>query len=179
LKTKSRALAVSWQEKAGIVHRLRGAFAVVKLSEPPAEPGNDCATGERRFSFPVGLDRNVVAQIGAQIVEVAFFLGHGDQPPVAVSERDFDSEDRGDLSIGLIICKATSATALGSAKGRRAPTQTREKKTRTCACRANPTPAFPDQQMTTSHQGHNNHAESVRTVLSLSVAPQIAHKQRR
>jgi hypothetical protein len=73
----------------------------------PFEPGNDCGIGDRRFSFPVGLDRNVVAQIGAQIVEVAFFLGHGDQPAVAVSERDFDSEDRGDLSIGLIFCGAT------------------------------------------------------------------------
>jgi len=39
----------------------------------------------RKLPFPGGLDRYVVAQNGAQIVEFAFFVGHGDQPPVAVS----------------------------------------------------------------------------------------------
>ena len=47
-----------------------------------------------------GLDRYVVAQDGAQIVEVAFFVGDGDQPPVAVSGGNFDSEDRGAFVIG-------------------------------------------------------------------------------
>src|SRR5437899_3283393 len=54
----------------------------------------------RKLPFSGGLDRYVVAQNGAQIVEVAFFVGHGDQPPVAVSGGDFDSEDRGRLIIG-------------------------------------------------------------------------------
>src|SRR5262249_42751505 len=40
----------------------------------------------------------------AQIVEVAFFMGHGDQPPVAVSGGNFESEDRGGLFIGLSGC---------------------------------------------------------------------------
>jgi len=35
--------------------------------------------------FAIGLDRNIVAQNGPQIIEVAFFVGHGDQLPVAVS----------------------------------------------------------------------------------------------
>src|SRR5215204_1611844 len=133
--------------KAGVVHRLAGGFAIVKVSEPPAagrgvfscvldhelnpvlgwpgherletakgfatflqrvvtpgEPGNDGAVRERKCPFPGGLDRYVVAQNGAQIVEVAFFVGDGDQPPVAVSGWDFDSEDRGGLSVGLSRC---------------------------------------------------------------------------
>jgi hypothetical protein len=40
------------------------------------------------------------APLGDQIVEVAFFVGHGDQPPVAVSWWHFDSKDRG----GLVFC---------------------------------------------------------------------------
>src|ERR1700738_3080642 len=67
----------------------------------PGEPGNDCAVRERKLPFPVGLDRHVIAQNGPQIVEFAFFVGHGDQPPVAVSGGNFDSEDRGSLSIGV------------------------------------------------------------------------------
>jgi len=43
------------------------------------------AVRERTVPFPVGLDLHIVAQNGAQIVEVALFVGHGDQSPVAVS----------------------------------------------------------------------------------------------
>src|SRR5262249_10940497 len=38
------------------------------------------------------------------IVEVAFFVGHGDQSPVTVSGGNFDSVDRSSLSIGLTRC---------------------------------------------------------------------------
>jgi hypothetical protein len=67
----------------------------------PGEPGNDRAVGERKLSFSVCLDRHIVAQNGAQIVEVAFFMRHGDQSPVAVSGRDSDSEERGGLFIDI------------------------------------------------------------------------------
>src|SRR6266568_7475126 len=66
----------------------------------PSKPGSDCAVRERKLAFPIGLDRYIVAQNGAKIVEVAFFVGHGDQPPVVVSGGNFDSEDRGGFFIG-------------------------------------------------------------------------------
>jgi hypothetical protein len=53
------------------------------------------------WPFLGGRDCYVVAKNGAQIVEGAFFVGDRDQLPVAVSGGDFDSEDRGGLSIGL------------------------------------------------------------------------------
>jgi hypothetical protein len=40
----------------------------------PGDRGDDRAVRERKHSFPVGLDCYVIAQNGAQIVEVAFFL---------------------------------------------------------------------------------------------------------
>src|SRR5215813_5413579 len=82
----------------------KGFFAFLQRVVTPGEPGNDRAVRERKLAFAGGLDRDVVAQDGAQIVEVAFFMGHGDQPPVAVSGGNFDSEDRGGLLIGLSGC---------------------------------------------------------------------------
>src|SRR4029077_531775 len=79
----------------------KGFFAFLQRVVTPGEPGNDSAVRVRKLPFPRGLDRYVVAQNGAQIAEVAFFVGHGDQPPVAISGGNFDSEDRGSLSIGL------------------------------------------------------------------------------
>ncbi len=35
------------------------------------QPGNDCAVRERKLPFPIGLHRYVVAQLCAQIVDVA------------------------------------------------------------------------------------------------------------
>ena len=57
-------------------------------------------SGNGSLPFAVGLDRYIVAQNSAQIVEVACLVGHRDQLPVAVSRGDFDSEDRGGLFIG-------------------------------------------------------------------------------
>src|SRR6266478_3700325 len=70
----------------------------------PMQRHNDGAIRERKLSFPIGLHRYIVAQLGANIVEVAFFVGHGDQLPVAVSGGNFYSVDRGGLSIGLSRC---------------------------------------------------------------------------
>ena len=50
--------------------------------------------GERRLPFPLGLDRYIVAQNGTYIVEIAFIVGHGDQPPVAVSGGKVASGNR-------------------------------------------------------------------------------------
>ncbi len=49
---------------------------------------------ERMLLFAVGLDRDIVPQNGTQAVEFAFFVGHGDQLPVAVSLRGFVHEER-------------------------------------------------------------------------------------
>ena len=51
-------------------------------------------SGNGSFLFAIGLDRYIVAQLGAQLVEIAFFVGHRDQIPVAVSRRDRYSVDR-------------------------------------------------------------------------------------
>jgi hypothetical protein len=70
----------------------------------PGKLGNDGAVREQQCPFPIGLDCYIVAQNGAQIIEVAFFVGHGDQPPVAVSEENFVYEDRGSLLSGVFRC---------------------------------------------------------------------------
>jgi hypothetical protein len=68
------------------------------------QSGYDCAVRERKFLFAVGLDRYIVAQNGTQAVEIALFVGHGDQPSVAVSGGDFVYEDLGALSTFLSKC---------------------------------------------------------------------------
>jgi len=67
----------------------------------PGQPGNDRAVLKRKLALPIGVDRDIVAQNCAKIVEVGCFMGHGDQPPVAVAGRNFDSEDRSRLLIGV------------------------------------------------------------------------------
>jgi hypothetical protein len=57
-------------------------------------------------------DRYVVAQNGAKIVEVAFFVSHGDQPPVAVPGGNTASEDRASLAIGLASPTVSEASRL-------------------------------------------------------------------
>jgi len=59
----------------------------------PGEPGDDRAVGVWKRRFPSGLDRDVVAENGADIVETAFFVGHGNQSPVTVFGRDFAAKD--------------------------------------------------------------------------------------
>src|SRR5712691_6688999 len=69
------------------------------------QSGNDCAVREQELPFAVSLDRDIVAQNGSKTVKVAFFVGHGDQPPVAVSGGNFGYEDRrGFLSRGVSRC---------------------------------------------------------------------------
>src|SRR5262249_15771942 len=67
----------------------------------PGYTGNDGAVRERELPFAIGLDRDVVAQNAADIIEVACFVGHRDQYPVAVSGGNVGYEDRSGLLIGL------------------------------------------------------------------------------
>ena len=50
------------------------------------EPGDDGALRERTRPFSVRIDCGVIAQNGADVVKTPFFVCHGDQPPVAVSQ---------------------------------------------------------------------------------------------
>ena len=52
------------------------------------------ALGEGARPCPIGLDRSVVAQDGADVVEFAFFTRHGDQAPVPVSAWEVAFRDR-------------------------------------------------------------------------------------
>ncbi len=65
------------------------------------QSGNDRAVREWKLPLAVGLDRHIVAQNGSKAVQVAFFVGDGDQPPVSVSGRNSCYEDRGGRVIAL------------------------------------------------------------------------------
>src|SRR4029077_12479038 len=99
-----------WNERLGIakdfVVFLRRDVAIV-------QSGNDCAVRVWKFSFTVGLDRYIVAQNSSETVEVAFFVGHGNQPPVAVSRGNFDSEDWDGLIIGATRCRGHGGYSSG------------------------------------------------------------------
>ena len=64
--------------------------------------GNDCAVREREYPFPIGLDGYLIAQLGAQLFEVACReAAHGDQLPVAVAGWNCDAVDRGGITQSL------------------------------------------------------------------------------
>ena len=63
------------------------------------QSSNDRAIREGKLSFTIGIDRNIVAQDGAQAVEVACFMGRGNPSPVAVPMRDFGNVRCGGLPI--------------------------------------------------------------------------------
>ena len=64
--------------------------------------GNDCAVREGDRPVAKGLDRNIVAQLGAQLFQVvACQAGDRDQAPVTVSGRNCDAIDRGGMTLGL------------------------------------------------------------------------------
>src|ERR1035441_6822811 len=65
------------------------------------QSGNDRAVGKGELPFAVRLDRYIVAQNGGETVEVAFFMGHGDQPPVSVSGGNCCDENWGGRVIGV------------------------------------------------------------------------------
>src|SRR5262249_40979747 len=62
----------------------------------PMQRGYHGAVWERELSCPKGLYRNIVTQLGAQLLQVASCqAGDGDQAPVTVSGRNCDAIDRG------------------------------------------------------------------------------------
>src|SRR6266404_3312402 len=66
---------------------------------------DDGTVWEWQRSFPIGLDCGIVTQNGSNIVEFACFVRHGDKPPVAISVRNFGSEDWGNpLSTDIARC---------------------------------------------------------------------------
>src|SRR4029077_15130826 len=71
----------------------KGFAAFLQRIVTPGEPGNDRAVRERKLSFPGSPDRKVVTQNCAQVVEIALFVGHGDQFPVTISGGNFYTED--------------------------------------------------------------------------------------
>src|SRR5262249_21093220 len=54
---------------------------------------NDRAFRERKVAFPICLDRYVVPDNGANIVEITRFVGHRDHLPVTISGGYFRDED--------------------------------------------------------------------------------------
>jgi hypothetical protein len=83
----------------------------------PGEPGDDRAVGVWKRRFPGGLDRYVVAENGADIVETSFFVGHGNQSPVAVSGTNFAAEDWRLLFAGLAGRRGKGGSYTGQRRG--------------------------------------------------------------
>src|SRR4029450_5406213 len=69
----------------------------------PRYSRNDSPFRKWKLSFAISLDSLIVAQNGADIVEVTFFVGHGNKSPLAVSARNFSYEDWGSF-IGISGC---------------------------------------------------------------------------
>src|SRR5437660_6164171 len=64
--------------------------------------GNDGTVGERKLLLPKSPNRDIVAQLGAQLLEVASCqVGDRDQSPVTVSGRNCDAVDRGGITLSL------------------------------------------------------------------------------
>src|SRR5262249_7471744 len=84
--------------------RLRAAKRLVvflRRCVAPRDPRNDGAVRKWKRSGAIRLDRDVVPKDGAQVVEIAFFVGDGDQPPVTVPGRNLRDENRCTLSLGM------------------------------------------------------------------------------
>src|SRR5271156_6111711 len=73
----------------------------------------DRAVRERKLPIPVGLDRYIVAQDGADTVEVACFMGRGDPSPVAVPVRDFGNEGGGGFPTRVSWCRGNEDDQAG------------------------------------------------------------------
>ncbi len=65
------------------------------------QSGDDRAVRVWKLRLAVGFNRHIVAQNGANAVQVACLVGDGDQLPVAVSRGNFCDEDRGGRVIGV------------------------------------------------------------------------------
>ena len=66
----------------------------------PRYSGNDGAVWKWKPVFAIRLDRHIITQNGADIVEAAFFVGHGDQLPIAIPVWDLLHEDGRGIFLG-------------------------------------------------------------------------------
>ena len=79
----------------------KGFVVLLRRNVPPGQPRNHGSVRKGKRSFPIGLDRNVVPQDGAKIIQVARLVRHGDQSPIAVPGRNLDHRGRNSLSVSL------------------------------------------------------------------------------
>src|SRR5580704_4032360 len=83
--------------------------------------GNDRAIRERPSSIAEGLDRNIVAQFGAQLLEITSTTGQllagqlldRDQVPVTISLRELDPIDRRGLAARLARARSGDGDRAG------------------------------------------------------------------
>ena len=66
--------------------------------------GNDGAVRKRELRVSKGLDRNVIAQLGAHLFDASRQVVDGNQAPVTVIRGDFDSVDWRGISVRLSGC---------------------------------------------------------------------------
>jgi hypothetical protein len=52
-----------------------------------------------KFAFAVSLDRHIIAQNSCNAMEVAFFVRHGYQSPIAVSRWEFGNVNQSRVSV--------------------------------------------------------------------------------
>src|SRR5262249_55653128 len=94
-----------------------GIVVLVRRDPTPGKPGNNCAVGEWKRSFAVGLEGYIVAQFDTQVVQFTADLRNGNHAPVPVSRRNFSDELRRTLLVfifgtenirrdGCILCRS-------------------------------------------------------------------------
>src|SRR5687768_4318689 len=70
----------------------------------PSYSAYDRAFREGKFALAIGFDCHIVSQNGADVVQVTFFVGHRDKPPVAITFGNLGYEDGGGFVRGVSRC---------------------------------------------------------------------------
>src|SRR5688500_10933574 len=83
--------SLTWNERLSTA---KGFIVLLRRDVPPGYSADDGAFREGKFPFAIGRDCYVVVENGTAVVEVTFFVGHRDQPPVAVSLGNLSDEYR-------------------------------------------------------------------------------------
>ena len=87
----------------------------------PGYPCNDRAVWEWKPLFAICLDRRIIAQNGAYIVEAACLVSYANQLPLAISGGNCNTVNRSTLvvnptaSLILLDCRLTKGPAAGTA----------------------------------------------------------------
>src|SRR5207245_2135034 len=63
------------------------------------------AIRERKRTFPVGRHGDGVTKNAAKLIEIASFMGRGDQLPLPISGRNLDTKDRRAVVVSLTRCE--------------------------------------------------------------------------